>query len=184
MGRFIDAVASIVGVRDFVSFEGQAAMELEALAELTSVDGTVYPFQIHEGQPAVVDTRPTTRAVVADVMVGIAPPQIARRFHSTIVALSVEMCDRICRETRINVVALSGGVFMNAILSAEIAERLDSMGLRVCRHHEVPPNDGGISLGQLAIAAARLTKRDAPQTAREGEANNTPNFAVAGQIRR
>ncbi len=159
-GRLFDAVASLAGVRDRVSYEGQAAVELEWLAS-QSPPGEDYPFDLNlpdrEGTlqaPMVVDTRPLIRAVAEDVVGGIPVPQIARRFHSTIVSMIAAVCGRLRSATGIDVVVLSGGVFMNVLLTSEVVARLASDGFRVHRHRLVPPNDGGLSLGQLAIAAA------------------------------
>jgi hydrogenase maturation protein HypF len=151
MGRLFDAVASLAGVRDRVSYEGQAAVELEQLAADTPIDGT-YPFAF---EPPEVDTRPLIRAVAADAMKGVATTVIARRFHTTLVDLVAATCERIRRETGIREVVLSGGVFLNVLLTREVCARLSGEGFDVYRHRLVPPNDGGLSLGQLAIASAR-----------------------------
>ena len=169
-GRLFDAVAALAGLRHRVSYEGQAAMELEWLAKEISPDG-VYPFDLTEttmgdgsSQQAtlLIDTRPLMRAVVQDSSREIAPALIARRFHSTMVEIVVAVCDRLRKTTGLDAVVLSGGVFMNALLTVEVVTRLGGQGFRVFRHHRVPPNDGGLSLGQLAIAAART--RAAPNT--------------------
>jgi hydrogenase maturation protein HypF len=159
-GRLFDAVAALAGLRPRVSYEGQAAMELEWLA--TEVDeGGAYPFElqgVRDDQPfdavVVVDTRPLIRAVALDAQAGVAAAIISRRFHTTMVELIASVCDHIRRSWQLDAVVLSGGVFMNALLSREANTRLQSDGFRVYRHRLVPPNDGGLSLGQLAIAAA------------------------------
>ncbi len=164
VGRLFDAVAALLGFRDSTSYEGQAAVELEWLADRTIVDGT-YPYDIGGLQPSVIDTRPLLQAIAKDIEAGTDPARVARRFHSTVVAFSAEMCDRIHQKTGLDVVALSGGVFMNSLLAAELAERLKQRGFRVYLHREVPPNDGGLSLGQVAVAAAKLTlPRDSRST--------------------
>jgi hydrogenase maturation protein HypF len=96
------------------------------------------------------------RALVADRGRDIAPPILARRFHNTIVNLIVEMCTRLGEQAQVFTVVLTGGVFMNAIVAAEVESKLNSAGFCALRHRVVPTNDGGISLGQLAIAAYRL----------------------------
>jgi hydrogenase maturation protein HypF len=163
-GRLFDAIASLIGVRDAVSYEGQAAIELEWLASDVPPDGA-YPFDLlttnsgdEVGDHATheIDTRPLVRAVGADAQSGIDPRRIARRFHSTIVEIIASTCAAIRRETQIESVVLSGGVFMNALIAAESATRLSADGFRVDRHVLVPPNDGGLCLGQLAIGAAVL----------------------------
>jgi hydrogenase maturation protein HypF len=159
VGRLFDAVAALAGVRIRTSYEGQAAMELEWLASGVAPDG-LYPFDLlprQEGHPPqstlLVDTRPLIRAVAQDVSAGTEAALIGRRFHSTMVALIAAVCDRLREETGLEAVVLSGGVFMNALLTCEVSERLSAGGFRVYRHQRVPPNDGGLSLGQVAVAA-------------------------------
>jgi hydrogenase maturation protein HypF len=159
-GRLFDAVAVLAGLRLRVSYEGQAAMELEWLANCVS-DSRAYSFELTEvpgiePQKAtwVVDTRPLIRDVARDAAAGAAAPTISRRFHTTLVELIVLVCDSIRRSMQLDAVVLSGGVFMNALLSSEANTRLTRDGFRVYRHRLVPPNDGGLSQGQLAIAAA------------------------------
>ena len=153
VGRLFDAVAALAGVRDRVSFEGQAAIELECLATDVMEDG-VYPFKIESGPSLIIDTRPLIAEVADDVRRGQAAAAIARRFHSTLVELIARVCCRIADDTGLRTVILSGGVFMNVVLTAETAARLTDEGFRVYRHQRVPPNDGGLCLGQLAIAGA------------------------------
>jgi hydrogenase maturation protein HypF len=158
-GRLFDAVASLAGVRDRVSYEGQAAVELEWLAEGTPAGG-VYPFDLaapsNLDTPLVVDTRPLIRGVASDVEKGVERSLIARRFHSTLVDVVAVVCGRVREATGLEAVVLSGGVFMNTLFTREIGARLDADGFRVYRHQLTPPNDGGLSLGQLAVAAAQL----------------------------
>jgi hydrogenase maturation protein HypF len=149
-GRLFDAVASLAGVRDKAGYEGQAAIELEGLATGVSPDGS-YPFEVAGEQ---VDTRPLIAAVAADARRGFSKHRIARRFHSTVVEIVVSVCRSVRNETNCDAVALSGGVFLNALLSEEAAARLTADGFRVYRQRQVPPNDGGLCLGQLAIAAS------------------------------
>jgi len=163
-GRLFDAVAAITGVRNRVTFEGQAAMELEWLAT-DCRDGGSYPIEFARSTPSdpspclEIDTRPLVRAVVDDVARGADRRRVARRFHSSMAELIVATCARIRRETRIERVVLSGGVFCNALLVRLSVARLTARGFQVFTHHLVPPGDGGISLGQLAIAAARSNGR-------------------------
>jgi hydrogenase maturation protein HypF len=159
-GRLFDAVAALTGLRERVSFEGQAAMELEWLAAEAATDNA-YPFdlvQTGEGTfpqaNLVVDTRPTIRAVARDARQGTDTRLIARRFHCTMVELIAGVCDRLRQATGLEVVVLSGGVFMNALLTHEARGALQRAGFRVYCHRLVPTNDGGLSLGQLAVAAA------------------------------
>jgi hydrogenase maturation protein HypF len=157
MGRLFDAVAALAGVRMRTSYEGQAAMELEWLAMQASPAGA-YPFALvrEEGSalaPVVVDTRSLIRAVAEDVVRGTSPAVIARRFHATVVDLIVEVCGRLREETGLTVVVLSGGVMLNVLVAGEASERLSAVGYRVYRHRVAPPGDGGLALGQVAIAA-------------------------------
>jgi len=102
----------------------------------------------------LVDTRPLIREVAKDANEGTAPGNIGRRFHTTMVEIIAAVCAWIRKSTLLDAVVLSGGVFMNALLLHETCQRLRNDGFRVYRHRLVPPNDGGLSLGQLAIAAA------------------------------
>jgi hydrogenase maturation protein HypF len=157
VGRLFDAVAAIAGVRHQVSHEGQAAMELEALAWESTAHG-VYPFEIvrgpGDGSSLVIDTRPLIAHVVDEVRAGRPAGGIGRRFHSTLVEVIAQVCSRLAEESGLRSVVLSGGVFMNALLTTETTERLTRDGFRVYRHKRVPPNDGGLCLGQLAVASA------------------------------
>ncbi len=167
-GRLFDAVAALCGLRDRCTYEGQAAMTLQWQASEVEPDG-VYPFDLQQPgasnspgdprRPLVVDTRPLVRAVVADVIGGVDPRAIARRFHSTLVEVIVHTCRQIGEQTGLARVALSGGVFNNALLTSETCARLRSDGFEVYRHRRVPAGDGGLSLGQLAVAAARQAAR-------------------------
>ncbi|WZO98768.1 carbamoyltransferase HypF [Isosphaeraceae bacterium EP7] len=153
VGRLFDAVAALAGVRQRVSYEGQAAIELEGLASTVSDDG-VYPFAIECGSSLVIDTRPLIAQVAEEARNGCEASVIGRRFHSTLVEMIARVCSRLAEETGIRTVVLSGGVFMNVLLTTETVARLTRDGLRVYRHRRVPTNDGGLCLGQLAIAAA------------------------------
>jgi hydrogenase maturation protein HypF len=162
MGRLFDAVAALAGIRDRVTYEGQAAVELERLAEDVPSDRT-YPIAFdppRQGQtaeaPLIVDTRPLIRAVSEEVAQGVAGSRVARRFHTTLIELVSIVCNRLRQSTGIDAVVLSGGVFQSALLTREASARLRGEGFRVYRHRLVPPNDGGLSLGQLAVAAAQI----------------------------
>jgi hydrogenase maturation protein HypF len=153
-------VASLAGVRDRVSYEGQAAVQLEWLALQAGADGT-YPFAIDEmcdegaTEPVLqIDTRPLIAAVADAARQQTNAARIARRFHTTLVDMIAAVCDQLRCRSGIADVVLSGGVFLNALLTEEVCIRLNADAFRVYRHRLVPPNDGGLSLGQLAIAAA------------------------------
>ncbi len=153
-GRLFDALAAIIGLRNRVSYEGQAAIELEGLATQVKPD-SCYPFEIMTPRELLeVDTRSLIGAVVEDVRRGVPQAVIARRFHSTLVAVIATVCNTIRDNTGLNAVILSGGVFLNAILLAETLDRLTRDGFRTYHHTHVPPGDGGLCLVQLVVAAA------------------------------
>jgi hydrogenase maturation protein HypF len=158
VGRLFDGVAALAGVRDRISYEGQAAMELEWLASHVATDG-VYPFEILDtpqaSPPLQIDTRPLFVQLAAERRLGYDPAVMGRRFHLTLAEIVSQVCSRLRERTGLEVVALSGGVFLNVLLTNEVTARLANHGFRVFRHHRVPPGDGGLSLGQIAIAAAR-----------------------------
>jgi hydrogenase maturation protein HypF len=158
LGRLFDAVSAILGVRGEAIYEGQAAIELEALAgeAATLPGGRLYPFDIIEGDPAVLDVAPLVRAVVEDIHKGVPAAQVAAMFHGSIAEVLAAGCLRVRSASGLNEVALSGGVFQNRLLLERLVERLDALGFRVYINRRVPPNDGGLSYGQAAVAAARL----------------------------
>jgi hydrogenase maturation protein HypF len=154
MGRFFDAVSSLLSIRDNVHYEGQAAVELEMVAE--PVVEEAYPFHIQEGEkPWVIDSAEIVRGIVSDLMRGISAPRISGKFHSTVAHLILETCKRIRTDKGLSRVALSGGVFQNMLLLSTTFEKLRASGFEVFIHHRVPTNDGGISLGQAVIAHMR-----------------------------
>jgi hydrogenase maturation protein HypF len=171
-GRLFDAIAAVAGVRMRASYEGQAAMELEWLATDVRDDGA-YPFaleEVCEGEPSeptlLADPRPLVREAARDAALGRSPGLISRRFHNGLVEMIAAVCDRIRRSTALGAVVLSGGVFLNALLTGAVVARLASDGFRVYRHRLVPPNDGGLALGQLAVAAGRARESLAGENAR------------------
>ena len=153
-GRLFDAVAALLGVRDTVSYEGQAAIELEQLAD-PGEDGA-YVVELADGGGALqLLGAGLVRAVVADQGAGTPAPLIAARFHNGLAAGVAEVCRRLRAERGLGTVALSGGVFQNLLLLERCVQGLERDGFRVLLHARVPPNDGGISLGQAAVAGAR-----------------------------
>jgi hydrogenase maturation protein HypF len=162
-GRLFDAVASLIGLRQEVNFEGQAAIELETIAAEGVADG--YPFSIGAHNDAqTVDFRPAIERIAAEVRQGSPPPAIAARFHNTVAEAVVEVCRRLRAADKLNRVCLSGGTFQNMKLLARTLEGLRRLEFQVFIHAQVPPNDGGIALGQAMIAAAILEGR--PSTSR------------------
>jgi hydrogenase maturation protein HypF len=155
-GRLFDAVASITGLRDEVNFEAQAAIELEMIA-LPGVDAS-YPFDIGSSDPRQIDFRPAIRAIVHDVLANKSVPWISAAFHNTIAAIVLEICRRLRAQEGIDRVCLSGGTFQNVYLLERTVTALRTEGFDVYLHSKVPPNDGGISLGQAVIANHALTE--------------------------
>jgi hydrogenase maturation protein HypF len=149
-GRLFDAVASLVGLRQESTFEGQAAIELE-MATLRGIDET-YSFEINDGDPATIDLRPTIRDIVRDTLSGQGTNIVATRFHNTIAAVIGAMCSRLQRRDPLSRVCLSGGTFQNMYLVERSVAVLRKLGFEVFLHSRVPPNDGGISLGQAVVA--------------------------------
>jgi hydrogenase maturation protein HypF len=153
-GRLFDAIAAILDVRDEVSYEGQAAVELEQLASPGETDG--YAVGAHdESDMVTIRSADLVRAVVTDRLAGVAPATIAARFHNAVATMIVTTCRSIRDEHGLGVVALSGGVFQNRRLVESCLTELGAAGFAVLTHRQVPPNDGGISLGQAVVAAAR-----------------------------
>jgi hydrogenase maturation protein HypF len=152
IGRLFDAVAALVGVRDEAQYEGQAAIEFEVVAER---DAPPYPFAIIPGAPFMLDVRPTIVAIVADISAGASLSRVAGRFHRSIAELLVAACVEARAISGVGSVALSGGVFQNRLLLETTWALLEQRAFRVYTNRRVPPNDGGLSLGQAAVAAAR-----------------------------
>ena len=162
MGRLCDAVAALAGVCQTATYEAQAAIELEALAVgdtllSTELAGSGYEFGLQESDGVtIVDPAPLIRRVVGDVLQGRPPGQIATLFHAALASLIVRLAHDLRGRTGIGRVALSGGVFQNVVLLRTAVHELRRIGFTVYVHHHVPPNDGGIALGQAAIAARQL----------------------------
>jgi hydrogenase maturation protein HypF len=157
-GRLFDAISAIAGVCGVVDYQAQAAVELEMLApdEVGKLDSNLYPFSIVEEQECkVVKLGRLISAVAEEVKNRVPVPIISARFHKTMSQIIVQMCQLIAHETRINLVALSGGVFQNRLLLRLTTEALQGGGFQVLTHRLVPCNDGGISLGQAVIANFR-----------------------------
>ncbi len=153
-GRLFDAVSAMLGVRSSATYEGQAAIELETLAALIG-KASPYPVEPVEDRTGVVliPSEEVFRAVVEDFAKGSPPPVVAARFHATMVELSLEAVEALAQAHGVREVALSGGCFQNRMLLEGLVEGLQKRGFTVYTHHEVPPGDGGISLGQAVVAA-------------------------------
>jgi hydrogenase maturation protein HypF len=152
-GRLFDAVAAILGVRDTVNYEGQAAIELEQLTD--PAERGAYRAAIDEMAPFRVHGGDLVRAAVADLTAGVPVAVIAARFHNGVAALVEDGCMLLRDRHGLGTVALSGGVFQNVLLLEQAVSRLEARGFRVLTHSRVPCNDGGISLGQAVVVAAR-----------------------------
>jgi hydrogenase maturation protein HypF len=159
-GRLFDAVAALLDVRTAASYEGQAAMELEMLAD--PAVSTPYPFGLKFEQGMLVfDTRPLVRALVEAQQAGEPAAASAGRFHGTLAELARQVSLVLRARRQLDTVVLSGGVFQNVLLATLVRERLERASFAVLRHSLVPPNDGGIALGQAAVAARQITKSPA-----------------------
>jgi hydrogenase maturation protein HypF len=155
-GRLFDAVAALIGLRNSCSYEGQAAIELEAQAELVESSWT-YPFAIcSEAAGFVVDFRLMIGAILQDLAAGESRPAMARRFHDTLAAVTVDVCARIRAESGAERVVLSGGVFQNKLLTERVNDLLVARKFKVYTHRFAPPNDGGLALGQAAAVGRTI----------------------------
>ena len=170
-GRLFDAVASILGIRQEINFEGQAAIELEQMI----ADGVEdhYRFEIETAEPVQVDMRPAIEDVVRDFARGSSPGEIAACFHNTVAVMLVEVCRRLREQVKLNRVCLSGGTFQNVYLLKRAVDGLRRNGFEVFLHSHVPPNDGGIALGQ-AVIANELMHRGEPNVLGNSRQSNRP----------
>jgi len=160
LGRLFDAVAALLGLRHQVSFEGQAAMELEAAATEASGQGVLLPYIISDDSGALLlDVAPAIREVCRLRLAGAAREAIAAGFHTTLCHAFAGMAERIRERTGISNVVLSGGCFQNKRLTTGCCAALRNRGFTVFIHRRVPPGDGGISLGQAVVAASRAREK-------------------------
>ncbi len=151
MGRLFDALAGLLCLRQTINYEGQAAIELEGIAGRPS--SQAYRFTIAGAEISAVGV---VRKAVEDLLAGIPPAEISARFHAGVAELIVQIAIQIREERHLNRVALSGGVFQNMLILNRVCELLRASEFEVFTHSRVPANDGGISLGQAAVANARL----------------------------
>jgi hydrogenase maturation protein HypF len=158
LGRLFDGVAAIIGLRKTVSFEGQAAMELEGESDREAAEP--FPFTISGDADSclILDISSTIRAIVNDLLAGKNKKEISSSFHRTLVVAFVAICERIREKIRIDKVCLSGGCFQNKILLEDSISIMEKAGFVVYHHKQVPTNDGGIALGQAVIAGAMAKK--------------------------
>jgi hydrogenase maturation protein HypF len=150
----------LIGIRHRVTYEAQAAIEMEMLASAYTGPATqeeAYPFAVEPGgDGSVIRLREMLTAIQSDMAAGAGQAEIAWRFHRTLADMIFSICQRISGESGLRTVALSGGCFQNRLLLALAVPRLEQAGFRVLLHRQVPCNDGGISLGQAALAQASV----------------------------
>ncbi|MDZ8227119.1 carbamoyltransferase HypF [Nostoc sp. ChiVER01] len=162
VGRLFDAVAAAIGIyRDECSYEGQAAIAMEAIVYVSSLNNDketlIYPFNFSFSDSIYcIDPRPMWQALLHDLQQQIPQQVMAAKFHEGLANAIVEMVKHLSQENLISQVALTGGVFQNCILLQQVTKRLEKLGIKVLTHSLVPANDGGLSLGQAVIAAAQL----------------------------
>jgi len=155
LGRLFDGVASIIGLRREVRFEGQAAMELEALA--SHAESPCLPFTIQkDNETLILDFAPTIKAIVEGKRAGQSQEALASVFHTTLVEAFTKMADTVRQESGLSRVVLSGGCFQNRFLLEGCVSSLTKAEFEVFTHQLIPANDGGISLGQAVIAGSRI----------------------------
>jgi hydrogenase maturation protein HypF len=152
VGRLFDAVASLLGIRQQVTFEGQAAMELESA--IKPEVNEAYPFEVSNRVPQIIDWAPMIGEILVELRKGISPGVISAKFHNTLAEIIVE----VARQVVTPKIVLTGGCFQNRYLLEQAVQRLSQAGFKPYWHQRVPPNDGGIALGQIA-AAARVSRR-------------------------
>jgi hydrogenase maturation protein HypF len=152
MGRLFDAVASLLGLRNVVNYEGQAAIELEAIADRSVT--TSYEFEITAD--GIIKTEAVIRRAVDDLLNGCSPAEVSAKFHLAVAYLIAAVARNTRDQRGLDRVALSGGVFQNIFLLEQVCQLLEVEGFKVFTQSRVPTNDGGISLGQAAVANARL----------------------------
>ncbi|MCX6344446.1 MAG: carbamoyltransferase HypF [Armatimonadetes bacterium] len=154
-GRFFDAISAAIGICAERSFEGQPAIELEMAADEHEQGSYPYSIDFNAGR-LVLNAIPTFKAAVEERLAGIAPATIAAKCHNSVIEMLACACEKLREREGINLIALSGGVFQNAIIHSGLKDKLQTMGFEVLIHKKMPPNDACISLGQVAIAAAIL----------------------------
>jgi hydrogenase maturation protein HypF len=152
MGRLFDAVASLLGLRSAINYEGQAAIELESIADRKATER----YRFEATPDGIVKAEPVIRRAVEDLLDDRPASEVSARFHLAVADLIRTIALQIRDRCWLNRVALSGGVFQNVFIVERTRRMLEADGFEVLTHCRVPPNDGGISLGQAAVANARL----------------------------
>lgn len=154
MGRLFDAVAALIGIRQIVTYEGQAAIELENYCAPSETGAYHFPLS-----GDCIQTNILFEQVLTDLRSNVSQGVISARFHNGLTLMCLEACQTITKESDIKTVALSGGVWQNTTLLKKTSVLLESSGFEVLRHHQVPANDGGIALGQLMVASAAIAQQ-------------------------
>ena len=161
MGRLFDAVASFIGIRNEVTYEAQAAIEMEVIAKRSVSMAKPYPYRLEETNDGVlVRMKEFLSAIVRDVRANESVGMIGARFHRTIAEIAVDICRQARERANLNEVALSGGVWQNQILLDLVRDGLRQNGFVVYFHQQVPSNDGGLALGQAVIANHVIARSD------------------------
>ncbi|HQZ22624.1 MAG TPA: carbamoyltransferase HypF [Thermoflexales bacterium] len=155
MGRLFDAAAALIGIRQTVSYEAQAAIEMESLAGDLDENGYAFGIERQPDDTLIVDPAPMWNALITDIRMGVPKPALIAWFHAGVADLILKLARRAREETRLSTVALSGGVFQNTLLLGMAVRRLRDEGFTPRVHRRVPPNDGGLALGQVAVALAQ-----------------------------
>lgn len=160
-GRLFDAVASLLSLAHVVTYEGQAAIALETLANCYAEEPDIYDYDLIETEEAIqLNLEPCIRGIVTDLVGGSSKAEIAKAFHLTLVHGINALCTKIRQRTGLGRIALSGGVFQNTFLLGRLLRILQTNGFDVFMHKNLPPNDGGISLGQSMVAAHMCNDMD------------------------
>ncbi|MEO1444738.1 MAG: carbamoyltransferase HypF [Cyanobacteria bacterium J06635_11] len=159
VGRLFDGVASLLNLHQITSFEGQAAMTLESAAYQSPVK-RIYPFTLSDSTPSLVDWRPMVKAIVEDTRNGVMTPVIAAKFHNTMTEIIVEVAQR----SGLTQVVLAGGCFQNTRLLEQTIRRLSAEGLTSYWPQQIPPNDGGLAVGQVMAAWRQLSHASSSST--------------------
>ncbi len=157
MGRLFDCISALLGITREITYEAEAAINLEHIADQGAAGP--YPYAITDAEPAVIRIKDMVEAIQNDIENGVSPAMISARFHRTVVEFSYDVCERIRKEHGTETVALSGGVFQNRFLLTLMIERLEKGGFSVLTHRQLPTNDGCISYGQAVCVNATSEER-------------------------
>lgn len=156
-GRLFDAVSAFLGIRKEISYEAQAAIELEGIADENGEES--YSTELSESNGRIlIDWRKMWKELISDMEKGVPPEKCAMKFHNYVVNSLVEATNVVRKVTNINDVVLSGGVFQNQIILRKTIENLTKRGFKVYHHNEIPTNDQGLAVGQIAICASKIKK--------------------------